>query len=366
MRIRSLINGGLFTQARPSAQVCVPPPQHARRTGQKGVLVMSLDFELYWGVRDIRELSACREKLTAARSAIPRLLDLFVKYGIHATWATVGFLFCASRDEVLQTIPSRKPQYARVGMSPYAEIERLGSGEQNDPWHYARSLIHVISSAPHQELGTHTFSHFYCLEDGSDIDSFRADLQAAVMAAERLNLKVESLVFPRNQVNPGYLDACAQMGIQTYRGNNHGWMYAPRKRERESLFRRAIRLMDCYVNLSGHNTYNLFEMASEKPMNVPSSRYLRMPSSLLAPLEPFRLERIRSEMAYAARYGRMYHLWLHPEDLGTDVDKNLHFLRKTLDHFANARDRGEMESLNMREVFHRIANHDGREHQPSF
>jgi hypothetical protein len=61
---------------------------------QSGALVVSLDFELHWGVRDRRPLSA-REcsRLLAARAAIPRILDVFEEFRIRATWATVGLLF---------------------------------------------------------------------------------------------------------------------------------------------------------------------------------------------------------------------------------------------------------------------------------
>jgi peptidoglycan/xylan/chitin deacetylase (PgdA/CDA1 family) len=330
-------------------------PSYSRVPAKKGVLVVSLDFELYWGVRDIHNLDSYQSNLLAARSAIPALLTLFVEYGIHATWATVGMLFCESREELLRTVPRRKPRYARSELDPYSEIAVVGADEPADPYHYARSLIQAIMSTPYQEIGTHTFSHFYCLEDGQDLDAFRADLHAAFEAAKRLNVKIESLVFPRNQVNPNYLHVCAEMGIKTYRGNNAGWIYAPRKRERESPFRRAIRLMDCYFNISGYNTYDPVEIGTQMPMNVPSSRYLRMYSSLLSPLEPLRLERIRSELSHSARHGRIYHLWLHLEGVGPNVERNMGFVRKTLDYFSSARDRNEMESLNMREVFQKFA-----------
>ena len=59
-----------------------------------GALVISLDFELHWGVRDKRPVDGpYRENLLGAREAIPQMLDLFEEFGVAATWATVGFLF---------------------------------------------------------------------------------------------------------------------------------------------------------------------------------------------------------------------------------------------------------------------------------
>jgi len=55
-----------------------------------GTLLVSLDFELFWGMLDVCSLDAYQENVLGGRKAIPRLLELFEKYGIHVTWATVG------------------------------------------------------------------------------------------------------------------------------------------------------------------------------------------------------------------------------------------------------------------------------------
>ena len=65
-----------------------------------GALVISLDFELYWGVRDKRSLAQYGRNILGGRKAIPRMLDLFAERDVGATWATVGFVFCGSKDEV--------------------------------------------------------------------------------------------------------------------------------------------------------------------------------------------------------------------------------------------------------------------------
>ncbi len=57
-----------------------------------GTLVISLDFELNWGVHDVFTQEQYGENILGAREAIPKILDLFMEYDIHATWATVGML----------------------------------------------------------------------------------------------------------------------------------------------------------------------------------------------------------------------------------------------------------------------------------
>ena len=144
----------------------------------RGVLTVSLDFELYWGIRDKVALERCRQQLLRTRELIPALLTLFEEYAIHATWATVGFLFFQSREELLAGLPAQQPAYADSRLSPYPSIEQLGPDEERDPFHYGASLIETIAQTPHQEIASHTFGHYYCLERGQSLEAFRADLQA--------------------------------------------------------------------------------------------------------------------------------------------------------------------------------------------
>ena len=70
--------------------------------------------------------------------------------------------------------PAKKPLYFNQNLSPYPHLSHIGRDEQEDPFHFAPSLIKLIASSPHQEVASHTFSHYYCLERGQDIETFRA------------------------------------------------------------------------------------------------------------------------------------------------------------------------------------------------
>ncbi len=67
---------------------------------ENGVFVISLDFELYWGMRDIKAIEDYKDNLLGERTIVPTLLKVFGEYGIHATWATVGFMFYENRQEL--------------------------------------------------------------------------------------------------------------------------------------------------------------------------------------------------------------------------------------------------------------------------
>ena len=59
----------------------------------RSVLLISLDFELMTGVFDNKTIKSYGKNIEGARLSISKTLNLFKKYNIHCTWATVGSLF---------------------------------------------------------------------------------------------------------------------------------------------------------------------------------------------------------------------------------------------------------------------------------
>jgi hypothetical protein len=314
-----------------------------------GTFIISLDFELHWGMRDVKTVTQYRENLLGVRRAVPAMLATFAEYDVHATWATVGFLFFSRRNELLRALPAERPHYDDERLSPYAEIGAVGYDENEDPFHFARSLLEQIRSSPAQEIGTHTFSHYYCLEPTQSIAAFRADLGAAMTAAADFGIVLKSIVFPRNQYDEGDLRICGEMGLKAFRGNPQSWLYRPRAGADETRCVRASRLIDSYCGLSSHNCYSLAETAFRVPTNLPASRFLR-PYTAKVPAAPALQERrVKGDLTYAARQGLVYHLWWHPHNFGAHLEKNIGMLRRILDHFEGVRERYGMQSKNMAE-----------------
>lgn len=319
-------------------------------TGAPGAFVVSLDFELHWGVRDWAALDGpYRENLVGARAAVPRILQVFEEYGVGATWATVGFLFGSTRAEVEAFSPAVRPRYRQAVLSPYEE--RIGETEEDDPFHLAATLVDAIASTPRQEVACHTFSHYYCLEPGTDAVSLRADLESALDIARHRGIEMTSLVFPGNQFNPAYLEVLHALGFRAYRGDQPHWIYRPRRRGGQPMWLRIARLTDAYVNVSGMSSTSWDEVVDGNGLcNIPAGRFLRPYASTLAPFEPLRLRRINAQLAEAARSRRIFHLWWHPHNFGTHLEENLSFLRNILSTFVRLRDIYDMQSLTMREV----------------
>lgn len=316
-----------------------------------GALVVSLDFELIWGVRDRYppDGGAYRQNLLGVRQAVPRMLGLFRDYEIAVTWATVGALFARSRAELERFRPHELPAYQNVRLS--VAQEPVGEDEASDPLRFAPSLIRQIQAVPRQEIGTHTFFHTYALEPGQTRAAFAADLASAVAIAEHRGVRLRSVVFPRNQVNRAYLDLLPAYGMTSFRGNPRRWMYdgSPTGRP-TALARRAGRLVDTYAGGSRQVGRWSDVLQADGLCEVPASRFLRPYMPRLRRLDPLRARRIRQELRAAAAGHGIYHLWWHPHNFGVHLEQNLAFLRGVLEDFAACRERYGMRSLSMSEV----------------
>ena len=296
-----------------------------------GFFTISLDFELYWGVRHITDIDLYEENIKNVHTVIPRILEIFEINKIRATWCIVGFLFFENKEKLLLNLPAIKPTYEEVKFDPYLYI----SNNNLDPiYHFAPDSIRLIKNSTGQEIGTHTFSHYFCLESGQSEDQFYADLKTAIELLQSWQIKCDSIIFPRNQYTKNYLDKCQELGVKYYRGSEKAWYYQQsNKYSIEKPFPKLLRLLDAYFNLSGFNTYSV-ERSGNKIFDVPASKFLRPYNPYLKYFENIRFNRIATAMTYAAKNKRGYHLWWHPHNFGKHTEENLLFLKRILDHFA--------------------------------
>ena len=294
-----------------------------------GSFVVSLDFELYWGMRDVVSLEDYRGHLEGVHEAVPRMLDVFERFGTHATWATVGLVFAENHAEAKAFAPTLRPAYDDARLSPYDDLDRADL-DRDAACYFAPSLVRQIAQTPHQELATHTFAHFYCDEPGQDEAQFEADLDAAVAIAQARGVTLSSLVFPRNQVNHGYLRVLPRKGITSYRGVPRRWALQRGSSRLDTLARRGLRLADNYLRVAGPRTQRA--EAVGVPVDLPGTRFLRPFASRLRKLERTKEARIRGEMTAAAEAGHTYHLWWHPHNFGREPDENLAMLERLLEH----------------------------------
>lgn len=316
---------------------------------KKGSLLISLDFELYWGLKDSHSIDTFdTENISNVKSVIPRLLNLFEKYNVKATFATVGMLFLENFNQLEAEKPKFLPTYNKESFSPYNSLKKFQ--EYPDELFFAPELIRVIAEKKVHEIASHTFSHYYCLEEGQTLEQFREDLSLAKKVAEEKGFQLKSLVFPRNQFNEAYLNVCKELGYTSVRSTEKPWMYKATNQKGNKLIKRGFKLLDSYFNISGHNDYDLSELKKEPILELPSSCFLRPYSAKLSFLDKLRLHRIKTSMTSAAKKGRVYHLWWHPHNMAKNTDENFVFLEKILIHYSSLNKRYNFESLTMNQL----------------
>ena len=214
-----------------------------------GALVVSLDFELHWGMRTTWTGRTPPMGAWPGRAPYARAGRAARGAACAATWATVGFLFASSCDELQACSPAVRPTYVRRELDPYTEP--VGADEEADPEHLAGSLVQRIAATPGQEVASHTFSHYYCLEAGQTVGELRADLAAAQAIAARHDLRLTSLVLPRNQWNEDYAGVVLEQGFTCVRGPQPSWGHRPSPQHgRGDLARRGARLVGTYGGMA--------------------------------------------------------------------------------------------------------------------
>lgn len=310
-----------------------------------GTLIVSLDFELFWGMLDCCALEDYRDNVLGGRKAVPRLLELFRKYDIHATWATVGFLFAENYGELSRYFPKERPSYLDKSLDAYAEFSKIGQNEEEAPCFFAPSLVKLVAEAPGQEIGSHTFCHYYCREKGQTVEQFAADMGAAKKIAEDKGYCLTSVILPRNQCEPEYTEVLRQCGFTAYRDEENDWIH---KKIKFRPLLRLLRLADVYVPLTGQGGY--VPKCENGIWNLVGSRMYKSIFRPLEALEGLKLRRIKKQMLHAAQNGLTFHLWWHPHNVGIRTEEHLAQLEEIFQYYTQLKAQYGMHSRNMREM----------------
>lgn len=310
---------------------------------KNGNFIISLDFELHWGGAEKWDLRDKKMYFENTVRFIPELLKIFEENRIRATWATVGFLFAQDKDQLIEYSPYLKPTYNKKELSSYTYLDLVGNDERSDQFHFAFSLIKLILNTYGQEIASHTFSHYYCNEEGQTIDQFDADLAAAQFIAKaNFGLNLKSLVFPRNQFNKAYLDVAFKNGIKVVRSNPDVWFWNKNYRYGSSLLRAIDTLIPISKSLS-------FEKVKKENgiILLPASRFFRSYKSNESKIQRTKIQRIKNEMTFAAKHRSNYHLWWHPHNMADDIENNRSQLLEIIAHFRYLQKEYNFTSANM-------------------
>ncbi len=317
----------------------------------KPTLIVSLDFELFWGMQDCCTLDEYKDNIIGGREAIPLMLKLFEEHNIHATWATVGYLFADSKTQAINCFPKTRPTYSDSKLSTYNCFCNIGDDEISEPCYFAPSLIKLIKSTNGQEIGSHTFSHYYCRENGQTPQQFCDDMKSAICIAQNNGYELKSVVLPRNQCEKEYTQVLSDLGFSSYRDEENDWIH---EKVRFRPLKRVLRLMDVYLPLTGQGGY--IPKQENGIVNLIGSRMYKPYFKPLAFLERLKIHRIKKQMLHAAKNGLTFHLWWHPHNVGVKTQLHLAQLEEIFNYFDELNEKYGMRSLNMGEAADEVLN----------
>jgi hypothetical protein len=253
---------------------------------------------------------------------------------------------CKDYRQWCERTPSVLPTYSKSSVSTYSASTLA---REYPKLFFARPLVEEILQTEYQELASHTYSHFYCGESGATTQQFSADMACQRDIFSEYAAKIESFVFPRNQIRANYVELLAENGILAYRGNQSHSLYHDGYFLPSSPLQRVFRKIDGYVSLTGeHVSYPDRNITLGQPMNIPASRFLFRATGIDF-LDKVHLSRVKNGMLEAAKSGGTFHLWWHPHNFGVDTERNLDNLKVILDFYLFLAEKYGMQNMTMSE-----------------
>ncbi len=280
---------------------------------EKGAFCISIDLEAAWGVWDKLTPQYLSKCLELERMIVDRILSIFDRYDISATWAIVGHLLEKRGDRAAGELPA---------------------------W-YAPDMIEAIRAArTEQEIGSHSFAHIYFSENTSE--RVQSDLAAARTIHERYGLEFTSFVFPRNMVS--HLPLLARAGIRVFRGIDHGWHMAAPGRHPVA---RILHLLDTMIPLAPAVVRPVMHPGGL--VELPGSRLLMGRNGLRKLVRPAVLElKAKRGLRAAARDKGVFHLWFHPTNFYYDSERQFATLETIVREAALLRGQQRLDIVPMR------------------
>lgn len=282
----------------------------------RGVFTVSIDYEFAWGYVD-QNLSS--ERLATIRKEVDiveRLIALFEKYKIPATWAIVGHLLNKPED----------------------------MSQSNDcAWFDVHGLVSRISNAPTgHEIASHSYAHILYGDARTTHEQVCHDIKMAQKIHQAHGLSFDSFIFPRN--SEGYYGELYNQGIKIYRGTTSRWYMGFPK-----TFRRFFRLLDYYLP-----AVPVVEprWTSNGLLCIPDSLLFLSREGVRRFVLPFFMKRkIRKGLYKAVAQKKILHIWFHPSNFSYDTEVQFCVWEEILKEVALLRDAGMLDVLTMKKIY---------------
>lgn len=309
----------------------------------QGGLVISQDFEMLWGSIGSNKFETFKKNVIHEDFIIDKTLELFKKYKIHATWAIVGAMLCKNSNEANNYI-NNDIIYKNWNFSMKDYINSIP--DELNKYYFAPHYLYKLLSIKHQEIATHTFSHFYCLEDDSKKSLFEEEIQNSKKIFSEYGVEIKSIILPRNQVNTSWNDVLLKNKITAVRMRQPAFILSKNKQRSK-----IIDFLDSYIPIRKNLCYNIKNIKEENGVyNIKASMFYRTYNEKLKIFEYLKTARIKHEMTISAKKGLIFHLWWHPHNMGSNIKYNFKQLESILKHYKKLSSKYDYKSYNMEEI----------------
>ena len=294
---------------------------------KKGMVLFSVDFELYWGVRKTRRLDTYGENILGARDVVPRLVRLFEAYKIKSTWGCVGALAFESKSDLTGFIvehTGRSTHALHRARDVLKEVENVP-----DEFLFFPDGLSLLRKSRFVDLVSHGFLHDFPLDDPNplvasmmEIDLYRR------MEREFGFVPCRGHIFARNHYSKEVLGAYIRNGFFYFRRGTGGRM---KERARSLLALPAVARFP--VRRDGEACL------------VSAGAFLRFGKR-----DRWYMQRVLFALSLAVRRGWLVHFWWHPHNMGHDPTASLSDMEVILEKVAEMKAKGLVEDVTMKEL----------------
>lgn len=294
----------------------------------RAAFVISIDTEMAWGLNHRRPENYRYEH---ERRDLTRLLAMFDRHDVPATWAIVGHLMldaCEPVDGI------KHPEIVRPDYDWYDgdwfDDDPCSSAADAPTW-YAPDLVDEIRGAnAEHEIATHGFSHIVAGDPGCSRASFDSEIRAAKEIAAERAVTLRSIVHPRNRI--GHLDVLAEHGIIAYRGRRP---VPPAASPFEKLVDRTV----------GSERTAIRPIDEDGLWNLPATIMFDIDARPRTWRLWVRQVERRLDQAVARR--SLFHLWFHPHNLRDNTEASFAALERLCRAAAGHRTNGRLDTVTM-------------------
>jgi peptidoglycan/xylan/chitin deacetylase (PgdA/CDA1 family) len=318
----------------------------ANQNNPKAQFVISIDTELAWGsIYDEKILKRKHESFLKTRACIKKILLLFEKYHISATWAIVGHLMLenCSKDNGIKHPDLLRPNYSWFDKD-WFDSDPCGRDGENSIW-YGDDIINMIKDCKvQQEIGSHSFSHIMFGDKGCSSACAESDIKKWIEVAELHDIKPGSFVFPFN--SEGHHEILGQYGFKIYRSKNSESLAKIKNKKIKRIAHILNRFFALEPSTSKVETgvNNLLKIQGD-------FCYFRYKGWRNFLMWKSAVRKSKKGINRAINNGEAFHFWFHPFEIAANLNESINDLDEIFSYASKKINDGLIENMTMNQLY---------------